>query len=506
MAMLWAAGVLAVLCAGRVWADQQLPGQGPSEDADLDLVYRTGHIQQPAVKVTEDDWFLVTGEKGAWKPKYLSTTVDEVEYHDRSRRWLLGMERVQQKNWPKALIDFNDMFDPNNKRYATEHALIEKCKWIPEIGNYYYGLVLLKNGQAKEAADRFMASFQAKQNGRYSLPALLGAADAYLQAGDADNAIKVLGTFKTQIGVYQHAAETFQFPNEIIGAALAIRDYADNLQIQYKYINAKVLYVKAMNAPAGDAGQQSASDAESACTDFIRKAGEVASDVDRSMSQIDSKSNRPEYEKKLGEWKELDAEQTQVSNMLVDIRIQMKDFDQARQQCQKMIDDYEKSRDPRMISRLPAAYAGLGKVAFFQADSLKASDPIKAQEMYAKSRWYYQQVIVDYFDNTKYLEDALYFCGLANEYLAHVNLEKDAQLRAYDDFKRLAEMLNENDPRYKDVSAELEKTRPADMDTPAPAPAPAGGAAAPADGGAAPAGGAASPAVAPAPAPAAGGN
>ena len=102
-------------------------------------------------------------------------------------------------------------------------------------------------------------------------------------------------------------------------------------------------------------------------------------------------------------------------------------------------------------------------MAYFEADNLRSKgDAIQAQKGFAKCRWYYQHVMVLYFDNTRYLQDALFFTGLCNEYLASVNIEKDAKERAYDNFKRLAEMLPESDPRYKDVSAALARTRPED--------------------------------------------
>lgn len=444
-------------------------GQGGDEE-QLDVVYRTGHIAQPPITITEDNWLVVKGEKGNFKPEYLASTVEQIDYKDRSRRWMLAMVRIDQKNWSKALINFRKMFDEKDPAYAEENAQLANCKWIPHVGRYYYGLALLKNGDAALAAGEFMKAVEAREDGRYTLPALLGAADAYLQAGDSASALKTLEKFNATLDVFQKAAAAYKWPTNLVGANLACRDYADSLKMQYLYVQAKVYYTQAMVAAAKS--ERIPPDAESACKEYIRKANDAMEKLDRRIAALNPAQAKAESDKLVAEWKDLDAQVTQVSNFLVDIRIASKDFNGARNDCLRMIADYERTRDPRMVPRLPAAYAGLGKVAFFEADSLRQkNDSIQAQKMFAKCRWYYQHVLVLYFDNNKSLRDALYFTGLCNEYLASVNIEKDARERAYDNFKRLAEMLPESDPLYKDVAAALARTRPEGVAAPAPAPA-----------------------------------
>lgn len=459
LARLMVMGLALSFCAAALRAGDAPPAGGGDEEA-LDVVYRTGYVAQPPIKVSEDNWLVVKGEHGTFRPEYLATTVEMVDYHDRTPRWNLAMERIRQKNWPKALVNFKKMFDEADPGFAADGPPMAKCAWAPEIGNYYYGYALLRNGQAKLAADKFMASVAAKGDGRYTLLALLGAADAYLQSEQVESAQGALKKFDEQLQAFTKAFGAYKFPGTMTGAALACREYAEDMKLNYLYVQAKVYYQLAMNAIRD--GKAVPPDAESACQEYVRKASDLIGKLDRRLDQPETAKNTVLTNQLMQQWRETDAQATQVSNMLVDIRIGMKDFTAASSTCQKAIDDYEKTRDPRQVSRLPAAYAGLGKVAFFEADNLKAkNDPIKAQKMFAQSRWYYQHVMVLYFDNTKYLQDALFYTGLCNEYLAGLNVEKDARERAYDNFKRLAEMMSETDPRYREVVAALERTKPA---------------------------------------------
>lgn len=172
--------VLVVL--GALLAGVTVGGGARGEEEELfeDMIVRQKMGEVDNIKIVEDSWKQVVGQREEIRLPVPSSDVLEVQYADASREFSLGLRRVKQHYYTKAI---EESFEPTLKK-LDKFRKVAGQPWPKQYCLYYLGAAHLRRGEKKKgdaakARGYFQRLVKEVPDSRFIFEAYMGVGDSY---------------------------------------------------------------------------------------------------------------------------------------------------------------------------------------------------------------------------------------------------------------------------------------------------------------------------------------
>jgi len=371
-----------LICLGLV-----LPSMGvlaaEDEDEDLDVIFLNDGTTV-RTKVSKDDYVLVIGRRGHSTVKKESYKVKDVLRANRPPEYDIGLDRYKEGRYAVAAKYFTRSL--RSKDFKDTPWVIEYCNYRLGEAMYDGGFFDGYKGKTytyKPPAQYYAAVLKANPKSRFLLDASVKLPICLVEQKKYAEAEKAFVTAEAKIKQYrEETAKT---------AILEYRKQAERAKAMLMLGKARLMEKK---------------------KDFAQ-----ATQIYMSVQRL-ARGKFPE---------------TYADGVDGELRCLVKQdrFEDAKARAKSLIDQYQKKHDQGLVSMLPGAYTVMGRASLALAGEYdKNNNPLQAQQSYADARWYYLQVLVQFFDREEYLEEANYFVGLCYDKLkADEPMGKDMAIR-----------------------------------------------------------------------------